>query len=107
MYVKRAKNLAQVSSKNVLFTGKEIYPPVDSIFNSIGDFGKWQLRISLLMAFLKLPIAWFQLGNILIAPKTDFNCIKPNYIQNVSNTEWRSLYSENLTNHLVRSLILA
>ncbi|KAK6636636.1 hypothetical protein RUM43_010298 [Polyplax serrata] len=43
----------------------------------IGDFGKWQAIISLLLSLLKLPIGWFQLSIVFLAPITDFWCATP------------------------------
>ncbi|KAJ8965459.1 hypothetical protein NQ314_004104 [Rhamnusium bicolor] len=34
----------------------------DLLKATIGDFGKWQFKISILMALLKFPIAWFSLS---------------------------------------------
>lgn len=59
----------------------------------IGDFGKWQLRISILMAVLKLPIAWYQLNIIFMAPPQDFWCVKPKSFYRYSEQEWRKVCS--------------
>ncbi|XP_049703633.2 organic cation transporter protein [Helicoverpa armigera] len=57
----------------------------------IGDFGKWQLKISILMAVLKLPIAWYQLNIIFMAPPQDFWCAKPAPFSRYSDEEWRKI----------------
>ncbi|CAH0586900.1 unnamed protein product [Chrysodeixis includens] len=57
----------------------------------IGDFGKWQLRISILMAVLKLPIAWYQLNIIFMAPPQDFWCKKPTAFGKYTEKEWRKM----------------
>ena len=43
----------------------------------VGDFGKWQATISLLLSLLKLPIGWFQLSIVFLAPVTNFWCAVP------------------------------
>ncbi|XP_028026616.1 organic cation transporter protein-like [Bombyx mandarina] len=65
----------------------------------VGDFGKWQLNISLLMALLKLPLAWYQLNIIFMAPPQDFWCAKPDSFSNYSEEEWRSLCSPDVEEH--------
>ncbi|XP_018320845.1 solute carrier family 22 member 3-like isoform X2 [Agrilus planipennis] len=49
----------------------------DFVQETVGDFGRWQFKISLLMSLLKLPMAWFQLGIVFIAPPFDFTCKVP------------------------------
>lgn len=49
----------------------------------IGDFGKWQAIISLLLSLLKLPIGWFQLSIVFLAPTTNFWCVSP-----TGNSSW-------------------
>ncbi|XP_054273085.1 organic cation transporter protein-like isoform X2 [Macrosteles quadrilineatus] len=41
---------------------------------AMGDYGKWQLGIILLMCGLKLPIAWVQLGIVFLAAPMPFHC---------------------------------
>ncbi|CAH0559511.1 unnamed protein product [Brassicogethes aeneus] len=53
--------------------------PGDLLKTTIGDFGIWQFKISLLMALLKFPIAWFQLSIVFLAPPTSFRCASPNH----------------------------
>lgn len=43
----------------------------------IGDFGRWQGTISALVSLLKLPIAWFQLSIVFLAPEQKFECALP------------------------------
>lgn len=57
----------------------------------IGEFGKWQFRTSALMALLKLPIAWFQLNIIFMAPPQDFWCAKPKIFHKYSDQKWREI----------------
>lgn len=41
---------------------------------AMGDFGRWQLSIILLLSALKLPIAWNQLGIVFLAAPTPYHC---------------------------------
>ncbi|XP_059057427.1 organic cation transporter protein-like [Achroia grisella] len=63
----------------------------DLTSRAIGDFGRWQCRISALMALLKLPIAWYQLNIIFLAPPQEFWCIKPIMFDKYSDEEWRQM----------------
>jgi hypothetical protein len=64
----------------------------DALQEAVGDFGRWQAGISLLMALLKLPIAWFQLSIIILEAHTDFWCARPlNLYGNLTIDEWRNL----------------
>jgi hypothetical protein len=49
-------------------------PEEDIIQSTIGNFGRWQFKISTLMALLKFPIAWFQMSIVFLAPPTQFWC---------------------------------
>lgn len=60
----------------------------DILCETIGNFGKWQFRISLLMALLKFPIAWFQLGIVFLAPPTQFWCKPPDEYRNMTSDTW-------------------
>lgn len=62
----------------------------DPLKESIGDFGLWQFKISLLMSLLKLPIAWFTLSIVFLAPPTQFWC-KPPPSTNLTDEQWLSL----------------
>ncbi|XP_050303956.1 organic cation transporter-like protein [Anthonomus grandis grandis] len=48
----------------------------DVIKSTVGDFGRWQLKISVLMALVKFPIAWFQMSIVFLAPPITFWCKK-------------------------------
>ncbi|XP_066151265.1 organic cation transporter protein-like [Euwallacea fornicatus] len=58
---------------------------------TIGDFGKWQLKISILMALVKFPIAWFQMSIVFLAPPLTFWCQKWGSFENITDAEWRDL----------------
>ncbi|XP_018911772.2 organic cation transporter protein [Bemisia tabaci] len=60
----------------------------DPVEKLIGEFGPWQARLGLLMALLKLPICWFQLNIIFIAPTTPFWCIEVS--PNTGTQEYRN-----------------
>lgn len=60
----------------------------DLLETTVGNFGKWQARISILMALLKFPIAWFQLGIVFLAPPTQFWCKQPEDYKNIPVEEW-------------------
>lgn len=81
----------------------------DFMHVTVGDFGKWQFRISLLMSLLKLPIAWFQLGIIFLAPPTEFWCRKPQDFKDMNLTTWLKFIAPNVNvsrHHVSRYSIL-
>lgn len=45
-----------------------------SIAEAIGEIGKWQLWIYLIVFLAKVPIAWHQMSIIFLAPPMDFLC---------------------------------
>lgn len=57
----------------------------------VGDFGRWQLQISILMSLLKLSNAWYQLNIIFMAPAQNFWCAKPPELDHISEKEWRDI----------------
>ncbi|KYB29407.1 organic cation transporter protein [Tribolium castaneum] len=68
-------------------------PEEDIIQSTIGNFGRWQFKISALMALLKFPIAWFQMSIVFLAPPTQFWC-KSN---ESSTNEWLKMSQQNHT----------
>lgn len=51
----------------------------DKLVNAIGQFGKWQLMLWLLIASpIKISSAWQQLGIVFLAPPTSFMCVETN-----------------------------
>ncbi|CAB3226699.1 unnamed protein product [Arctia plantaginis] len=63
----------------------------DPTAKAVGNFGKWQLRVSVMMSLLKLPTAWYQLNIIFMAPPQDFWCKKPTSFFKYSESEWRKI----------------
>ena len=64
----------------------------DALQEVVGDFGRWQAGISVLMALLKLPIAWFQLNIIVLEAHSEFWCAAPEDLKrNLSVAEWRNI----------------
>ncbi|KAG5876528.1 hypothetical protein JTB14_033724 [Gonioctena quinquepunctata] len=61
---------------------------IDPLEATIGNFGRWQLRISLLMALLKFPVAWFTLSIVFLAPPTQFWCKPPEKYSDISDARW-------------------
>ncbi|XP_074033398.1 organic cation transporter protein isoform X2 [Leptinotarsa decemlineata] len=61
---------------------------IDPIEMTIGNFGRWQLRISILMALLKLSVAWCTLSIVFMAPPTQFWCTPPDKYKNMSEKQW-------------------
>ncbi|GBP89114.1 Organic cation transporter-like protein [Eumeta japonica] len=64
---------------------------VDFTSSVIGDFGKWQLRMSVMMSLLRFPVAWFLLEIIFLAPPQRFWCQKPESFEVYSDAEWREI----------------
>ncbi|CAH4034027.1 unnamed protein product [Pieris brassicae] len=92
------KSFISHSSERNLKHNKEIAKnneskdPLDNItFKVIGDFGKWQFKTALLMALLKLPMAWYQLNILFLAPPQNFWCEKPMILSQYSDGEWRDI----------------
>lgn len=80
--------------------------PADILHETIGDFGRWQFKISILMALLKFPIAWFQLGIVFLAPPTQHWCKPPDKYVNMSTAQWISFSQlSNSTNHTVNIIL--
>ncbi|XP_063362844.1 organic cation transporter protein-like [Cydia amplana] len=63
----------------------------DAVVTTIGDFGKWQMRLSIMMALLRFPICWYQLDIIFLAPTTEFWCKKPEAFSEYSDDKWRQM----------------
>ncbi|KAH9627705.1 hypothetical protein HF086_016859 [Spodoptera exigua] len=85
--------------KPVVMSAHSVQKSEDVTSSIIGDFGRWQLKISILMALLKLPIAWYQLNIIFMAPPQDFWCSKPSPFSKYSDEEWRKLSSPHVEEH--------
>lgn len=75
----------------------------DILHETIGDFGRWQFKISILMALLKLPIAWFQLGIVFLAPPTQHWCKPPAEYSNMTSSNWIKFSQLNSGNATVSS----
>nr|XP_022900282.1 organic cation transporter protein-like [Onthophagus taurus] len=70
----------------------------DVLEATIGSFGRFQCRIFILVALLKVPISWFQLGIVFMAPPTEYWCRQPEDFKfNLSTEEWRSFIKINET----------
>lgn len=70
---------------------KAVVEEEDVTAKVVGDFGRWQLKISVLMSLLKLSNAWFQLNIIFMAPAQQFWCAKPSFLNYISDKEWRDI----------------
>ncbi|XP_045769431.1 organic cation transporter protein-like isoform X2 [Maniola jurtina] len=68
-------------------------------FKIVGDFGNWQFWISFSMALLKLPIAWYQLNIIFMAPPQEFWCAKPKSFIKYTEEEWRDVCAPKIEEH--------
>lgn len=56
----------------------------DKLTNAIGELGKWQIMMLLVVLWpTKLSAAWQQLGIIFIAPNTTFICTATNLTKNI------------------------
>lgn len=63
----------------------------DLISEIVGDFGKWQIRIMLIIFLCKLPTAWFTAVVIFTAPQPnpgDFYCRPPDVLPDNFESEW-------------------
>lgn len=43
------------------------------------------------MALLKLPMAWYQLNVLFLAPPQNFWCAKPDSLSQYTDEEWREM----------------
>ncbi|KAJ8984619.1 hypothetical protein NQ317_009845, partial [Molorchus minor] len=69
----------------------------DILRATIGDFGKWQLKISVLMALLKFPIAWFSLSIFWCTPPANYSTLTDEqWVKKVTPQEKHSLKEEGL-----------
>lgn len=66
------------------------------IETTIGNFGRWQARVSILMSLLKFPITWIQLGIVFLAPPTEFWCKQPEDWKWMKIDEWKHFISPKL-----------
>ncbi|XP_077290795.1 organic cation transporter 1-like [Arctopsyche grandis] len=61
----------------------------DIVCSIIGNFGKWQFGISVMMALLKFSLGWFQFNIVFLAPPQQFWCKNDNFtiseLKNQSN----------------------
>lgn len=65
---------------------------LDKLIKAIGQFGKWQVMLWLLIAFpTKMSSAWHQLGIVFIAPSTSYMCTETNL---TNSTEMNTCYSD-------------
>lgn len=65
--------------------------PVDVIEESLGHFGKWQLRTMLIVFLCKIPTSWFMAVVIFTAPAPnpgDFWCKPPKQLPNEFKYAW-------------------
>ncbi|PZC71520.1 hypothetical protein B5X24_HaOG213193 [Helicoverpa armigera] len=62
----------------------EKQPEADKMVKAIGDFGKWQVMLLLLIvAPTKISSAWQQLGIVFLAPATTFMCTETNLTDSI------------------------
>lgn len=85
------EDFADLIAKKESLVSKAKTDTPDLTTKVIGDFGRWQFRIGFLMALLKLPIAWYQLNIMFMAPPQDFWCTKPKFLTGFSENEWRKI----------------
>lgn len=60
----------------------------DKLINAIGELGKWQVLMLMLVVWpTKISAGWQQLGIIFIAPTTTFMCTDTNLTEKVENSK--------------------
>ncbi|XP_046399127.1 organic cation transporter protein-like isoform X2 [Ischnura elegans] len=64
----------------------------DAILSTVGDFGRWQAVVTVLLSLVKIPVAWFQLGIVFLAPPfpSPPTCARPPG-SNISLELWRNI----------------
>ncbi|KAI8421834.1 hypothetical protein MSG28_009781 [Choristoneura fumiferana] len=90
-YVSAAESILEPPKKNKAAN--------DIVARVIGDFGRWQLRLSIMMALLKFPIGWYQLNILFLAPPQEFWCVKPAAFGSFSVKEWREMCAPRIEEH--------
>lgn len=101
--IRTSSSESRISSSEISATSYKLKSPLNSepkvssrdiqdpTAKAVGNFGKWQLRVSVIMSLLKLPTAWYQLNIIFMAPPQDFWCKKPTSFHKYSESEWRKI----------------
>ncbi|XP_055855210.1 organic cation transporter protein-like [Episyrphus balteatus] len=75
----------------------------DPVFDSIGDAGKWQILLLLLISLSKFPVGWHQLSNIFLAPPIDKYCGNPGNTTDICSPDCkeviydRSVFEQTIT----------
>lgn len=64
----------------------------DIVCSIIGNFGKWQFGISVMMALLKFSLGWFQFSIVFLAPPQHFWCKNDNFTINELKNQSVSFY---------------
>lgn len=64
----------------------------DPLLSVIGQNGKWQLGIFLILTMNGIPAAWNMLAIAFMAPDgVDHWCARPNHLRNLSTEDWKQL----------------
>ncbi|XP_055903258.1 organic cation transporter protein-like [Eupeodes corollae] len=64
---------------------------LDPIFDSIGDAGKFQVILVLLVSVSKFPVGWHQLSNIFLAPPITVTCGDPDNSTDVCSADCKEV----------------
>ncbi|KAG8237652.1 hypothetical protein J437_LFUL017561 [Ladona fulva] len=64
----------------------------DVVMSSAGEFGRWQALVAFLVSLIKIPVAWFQLGIVFLAPPLTSPpiCSRPDGV-NLTLEQWKNI----------------
>lgn len=67
--------------------------PEDAINCAIGDFGKWQFQLTLLLSLLNIPCTWHIFAHTFQGASQDFWCTIPDTLSDLTVDQWKNLSS--------------
>lgn len=95
------KNVPENSANNNPEMGKNKESPTpqeeddedeqDIISTSIGEYGRWQLQLTCVLAFFNLPCTWHIYSPTFQADRRDLWCARPSDLPNVDPFLWKNI----------------
>ncbi|XP_071445792.1 organic cation transporter protein-like [Hetaerina americana] len=81
-----------VEKRDLCLDGQKDVSPPDTVLSAVGDFGRWQALVTVLLSLVKIPVAWFQLGIVFLAPPLPSppTCARPSG-SNITQELWRNI----------------
>lgn len=63
----------------------------DVVSEAIGEYGRWQLRLTCLLAFFNVPCTWHIFSPTFQAASQEKWCARPDDLQNLDPILWRNI----------------